>query len=47
MSNLRDPARYRRQAALFRELAASATDSRDLRDSYLALSLAYDGWRGL
>ena len=42
MSNLRDPARYRRQAARFRELAAAATDSRELRDSYLALSLAYE-----
>jgi hypothetical protein len=42
MTSLRDPRRYREQAAYFRELAATITDSRQLRDSYLALSLEYE-----
>jgi hypothetical protein len=42
MTSLRDPRRYREQAAYFRELAATITDSRELRDSYLALSLEYE-----
>jgi hypothetical protein len=42
MTSLRDPRRYREQAAHFRELAAAITDGRELRDSYLALSLQYE-----
>jgi hypothetical protein len=42
MAGLRDPRRYREQAAHFRELAATITDSRELRDSYLALSIEYE-----
>ena len=42
MTSLRDPHRYREQAAHFRELAVTITDSRELRDSYLALSLEYE-----
>jgi hypothetical protein len=42
MNGLRDPERYRKEAARFRELAAAATDSRELRDSYLALSIEYE-----
>ena len=42
MTSLRDPRRYREQAEHFRELAATITDSRELRDSYLALSLEYE-----
>jgi hypothetical protein len=39
---LRNPHRYREQAARFRELASAASDSTELRDSYLALSLQYE-----
>src|ERR1700730_13307310 len=42
MTSLRDPRRYREQAAHFRELAAATTDSRALRDHYVSLSLEYE-----
>jgi hypothetical protein len=42
MIDRRDPARYREEAARFRELAAAADDSRELRDSYLALSIQFE-----
>src|SRR5438067_621246 len=42
MTHLRDPRRYRAQASLFRELAAVASDSAQLRDSYLGLALQYE-----
>ena len=42
MTHLRDPRRYRAQASLFRELAAAASDSAQLRDSYLGLALQYE-----
>jgi hypothetical protein len=41
MLNLRDPRRYREDAAHFREMAAATTD-RKLRDSYLGLALQFD-----
>lgn len=42
MAGLRDPFRYREEAAHFREQAAAATDSRLLRDSYLALAIEFE-----
>jgi hypothetical protein len=42
MTDLRDPARYRDEAARFRELATASEDSRELRDSYLALSIQFE-----
>jgi hypothetical protein len=42
MNNARDPKRYREEAAHFREMAAAATDSAQLRDSYLGLALQYE-----
>ena len=42
MTSIRDPRRYRREAARFRELAAAATDGTPLRDSYLGLSIKYE-----
>src|SRR5947199_361574 len=42
MAGLRDPFRYREEAAHFLELAQAATDSPKLRDSYLALALQYE-----
>jgi hypothetical protein len=42
MNRARDPRRYREEAALFRELAAAAVDSAELRDSYLGLALQYE-----
>ena len=39
MAGLRDPFRYREEAAHFLELVQAATDSPKLRDSYLALAL--------
>jgi hypothetical protein len=42
MAGLRDPFRYREGAAYFLELAKAATDSPELRDSYLALVLQYE-----
>lgn len=42
MTDLRDPARYREEAARFRELATASDDSRELRDSYLALSIQFE-----
>jgi hypothetical protein len=42
MAGLRDPLRYREDAAHFLELAAAATDSRLLRDSYLALAIEFE-----
>src|ERR1043166_7046846 len=42
MTDRRAPARYREEAARFRELAAAADDSRELRDSYLALSIQFE-----
>ena len=47
MTHLRDPRRYRAQAALFRELAAAASDSAQLRDSYLGLALQYERVAGI
>jgi hypothetical protein len=41
MLNLRDPRRYREDAAHFREMAAATTD-RKLRDSYLGLALQFE-----
>jgi hypothetical protein len=41
MISLRDPRRYREEAARLRETAAAATDKR-LRDSYLSLALQYE-----
>jgi hypothetical protein len=35
MTSMRDPRRYREQAARFREMAAAAIDSAELRDGYL------------
>jgi hypothetical protein len=40
--HLRDPLRYREQAAHFLELAKGISDSPELRDSYLALALQYE-----
>ena len=42
MSNLRDPLWYREEAARYRAKAVSVDDSKELRDSYLALSLEYE-----
>jgi hypothetical protein len=42
MNNARDPRRYREEAAHFREMAAAATDSAELRDSYLGLARQYE-----
>lgn len=42
MNSSRNPSRYREEAAHFRQLAAAITDSAELRDSYLALSLEYE-----
>jgi hypothetical protein len=43
MTRSRDPNWYRQEAARFRQMAAAAaTDSNELRDSYLALSLEYE-----
>ena len=42
MTHLRDPRRYLAQASLFRELAAAASDSAQLRESYLGLALQYE-----
>ena len=42
MTNLRDPLWYREEAARYRAKAVSIDDSRELRDSYLALSLEYE-----
>jgi hypothetical protein len=41
MLNLRDPLRYREDAAHLREKAAATTD-RKLRDSYLGLALQFE-----
>ena len=41
MLNLRDPRRYRGEAARYREKAAT-TDNPKLRDSYLGLALQYE-----
>jgi hypothetical protein len=41
MFNLRDPRRYREDAAHFREMPAATTD-RKLRDSYLGLALRFE-----
>jgi hypothetical protein len=42
MSGLRDPRRYRTEAAHFLELAEYFADDIRLRDSYLALAVAYE-----
>jgi hypothetical protein len=42
MNSSRSPSRYREDAAHFRQLAAAITDSAELRDSYLALSIEYE-----
>ena len=42
MPELRDPQRYREEAAHLLELARAVTDSQELRDSYLALALQYE-----
>jgi hypothetical protein len=42
MTSMRDPRRYREQAARFREMAAAAIDSAELRDGYLALAAQYE-----
>jgi hypothetical protein len=42
MNSGRDPRRYREEAGEFRKLAATAADSQELRDSYLALALQYE-----
>jgi hypothetical protein len=42
MTNLRDPRRYREEAAHVRKMAAISTDSSELRDSYLALAIEYE-----
>jgi hypothetical protein len=42
MTNSRDPLWYREEAARLREKAVAVDDSRQLRDSYLALSLEYE-----
>ena len=42
MSNSRDPRLYREEAARLRSKARAVTDSAELRDSYLALSLEYE-----
>jgi hypothetical protein len=42
MNSRRNPQRYREEAARFLKLAEAATDSRELRDSYLALSIEYE-----
>ena len=42
MTDRRDPHRYREEAAHFLELARKVGDSRELRDSYLALALQYE-----
>src|SRR5438128_2636072 len=47
MTHLRDPRRYRAQASLFRELAAAASDSAQLRESYLGLALQYERVAGI
>jgi hypothetical protein len=47
MAELRDPFRYHEEAAHFRELAAAATDSRELRDSDLGLALQYERLAGI
>jgi hypothetical protein len=41
MSSLRDPCRYREEAAHLRGMAARTTNRR-LRDSYLGLALQYE-----
>jgi hypothetical protein len=45
MIGRRDTAHYRREAARYRELAAAATDSVMLRDSYLASRLNMNSLR--
>ena len=42
MAGLRDPLRYREEAARFIEMAERAEDSSELRDSYLALAASYE-----
>jgi hypothetical protein len=42
MAGLRDPQRYRDEAALFLRLAEDCADEAGLRDSYLALAVAYE-----
>jgi hypothetical protein len=42
MTNFRDPLWYREEAARLRAKAVAVDDSRELRDSYLALSLEYE-----
>ena len=42
LSHLRDPNRYREQASRFLRMADSSPDSPPLRDSYLALAVAYE-----
>jgi hypothetical protein len=42
MAGLREPFRYREEAAHFLELAQATTDSCELRDSYLALAPQYE-----
>jgi hypothetical protein len=42
MISLRDPRRYRLEAAQFREMAAAVGNTPALRDSYLALSIQYE-----
>ena len=42
MAGLRDPFRYRKEAAQFRARANAVTDSPLLRDSYLALATEFE-----
>ena len=42
MISLRDPRRYRLEAAQFREMAAAVDNTPEPRDSYLALSIQYE-----
>jgi len=41
MNRSHDPERYREEAARFREMAVAATDSNELRRSYLAPAVHY------
>ena len=42
MTDFRDPLWYREEAARLRAKAMAVVDSKQLRDSYLALSLEYE-----
>jgi hypothetical protein len=42
MTDFRDPLWYREEAARLRAKAVAVVDSKELRDSYLALSLEYE-----